>query len=667
MKRNILNIALMSVALAAAALTSCKKNELDPRKAGEGKKISFAISEANTRTEYDASDNLQINWKEGDKVRIYCAEAEYVTDAEYTVAQISKNTGKLVYNAEGLAWGGDDLIHNFYAVYPSSKDTVSVDENGIATFKVNHNQICTVTERPAEGSTGGHYSTAPDMTNAYMVASLSTAPVDEVALTFKPIMTTLEITVQGCAGTNDRTVALTGISIINKKASYPGVSEGVLKYDITNGAMASGSETATTETYYVGIKNGENTHVDLKGKESITLTIFIPPVMIDAQNTVTIQVHATGELKATIGGKTDINGKTTTVSPGSKVKFTLPNMPTEKSGNNWITPLDDNIYVQQLSIPGTHDSSAKNTSSYLGFTGNTQSKTLSEQWDMGIRAYDFRTAYRTSKKEMWMWHGFTYCDVSLKASLDTLVNKIKANPGEFAIIQFRNESETRPTGTTDKDNSKWESEMYNSLSGIDKADDNDNFKGIIQWKPELTIGECRGHIIILTRNAYQNIKKAGLVEDFPDNTRGTAKISSEGKSTDYLVQDFYKYTTDDGSAEKIRLVTDLYKDTKTFSDRTSTYYEKKAWALNHTSGYRGIKIIFDILIGSDEQYIRNAAYVNKPIYDTLMAETDFGPTGIVFMDYVGQRTYNGSDVYGDLLPQAIIDHNYKYRMLRAGE
>ena len=666
MKRNILNIALVSVALAAAALTSCKENELDPKKAGEGRKISFAISETTTRTEYDASDNLQINWTEGDKVRIFCDEAEDVKNAEYTVSQISKNAGKLVYNSEGLAWGGDDLIHNFYAVYPADKNKVSVDENGIATFKVNHNQICTVTESPAEGSTGGHYSTAPDMTNAYMVASLSTAPVDEVALTFKPIMTTLEITVKGCAGTNDRTVTLTGISIINKKASYPGVSEGVLKYDITNGAMASGSETATTETYYIGIKNGKNTYVDLKGTESITLTIFIPPVMIDAQNTVTIQVHATGELKATIGGKTDIDGKTTTVSPGSKVKFTLPNMPTEKSGNNWITPLDDSIYVQQLSIPGTHDSSAKNTSSYLGFTGNTQSKTLSEQWDMGIRAYDFRTAYRTSEKKMWMWHGFTYCDVPLKECLDTLVNKIKANPGEFAIIQFRNESELSPTGTTDKDNSKWESEMYNSLSSIDKA--NGNFKGIIQWKPELTIGECRGYIIILTRDAYQNIKKAGLVKDFPDNTRGTAKISSKDKSTDYLVQDYYKYTTDNGSAAKIELVTNLYKDTKTFSDQTSTYYEKKAWALNHTSGYRGIKIIgIEILIGSDEQYIRNAAYVNKPIYDMLMAETDFGPTGIVFMDYVGQRTYKGSDVYGDLLPQAIIDHNYKYRMLRKGE
>lgn len=157
-----------------------------------------------------------------------------------------------------------------------------------------------------------------------------------------------------------------------------------------------------------------------------------------------------------------------------------------------------------------------------------------------------------------------------------------------------------------------------------------------------------------------------MVTNFPENGRGTAKITANGKSTDYLVQDYYKYTTDEGSEQKISLVTDLYKDTRTFSDINSQYFTQKAWALNHTSGYRGIKIIgLEILIGSDEQYMRNASYVNKPIYDTLVAETNFGPTGIVFMDYVGQRSTTSYTVYGDLLPQAIIEHNYKYRMLRA--
>ena len=657
----------LATILMAGTFVSCKEDELDPDKGQHsGKEISFSISETSTKTAYDPDDNLQINWSEGDAVRIFCDEAEDVKQADYTVAQISKNTCKLAKNEKnGLAWGGDDDVHNFYAVYPADGSRVSVDAStGIATFTVNHNQFCTV---QGNGAVNNHYSTIPDMKEAYMVANLSTTPVPDVALNFKPIMTTLEITVQGVTTENSRDVTLSGISIINKKATYPGVSEGKFKYDIAKKAMSEeGVENATTETYYVGIRNGSDSWVDLKAGESITLTVFLPPVVINNDNQVTIQVHATGELNAIIGGRTDKNGKETNIAPSAKAKITLPNMPENKSGNNWITPLDDNIYVQQMSIPGTHDSAAKNTSSYAGFTGNTQTKTISEQWEMGIRAFDFRTAYRTSQKEMWMWHGFTYCDVSLQESLNTIVEKLKANPGEFAIIQFRNESEERPTGTTDKDNSKWESEMYNSLSSIDYTDSEEKYRGIVQWKPELTIGECRGRIIILTRNTFNNIQKSGMVTNFPDNDSGTAKITANGQSTDYLVQDYYKYTTDDGSAKKIELVTNMYKDTRTFSDINSQYFAQKAWALNHTSGYRGIKILgISILIGSDEQYMRNASYVNKPIYDTLIAETKFGPTGIVFMDYVGQRSTSSFTVYGDLLPQAIIDHNYKYRMLRA--
>jgi len=665
MKNGIFKIASLATILMAGAFVSCNENELDPDKGQHsGKKVSFSISEADTKTAYDPDDNLQINWVEGDKVRIFCDEAEDVKQADYTVGQISKNTGKLVYNADGLAWGSDDEVHKFYAVYPADDSKVSVDaKNGIASFTVNYNQFCTV-----QGTAvNNHYSTIPDMNEAYMVANVSTTPKDQVALSFKPIMTTLEVTVQG-ASANGRTVALSGISVVNKKATYPGVHEGKFKYDIAKESMSESTESATVETYHVGIKNGNDTWVDLQGGQSITLTVFLPPVVIDNDNQITIQVHATGELNAIIGGRIDANGKQTNIVPSAKAKITLPAMPETKSGNNWITPLDDKIYVQQMSIPGTHDSAAKNTSSYFGFTGNTQTKTIAEQWEMGIRAFDFRTAYRTSEKEMWMWHGFTYCDVSLKESLNTIVEKLKANPGEFAIIQFRNESEERPTGTTDKDNTKWESEMYNSLSSIDYTDSEEKYRGIVQWKPELTIGECRGRIIILTRDTFNNIQKSGIITNFPENDRGTAKITANGKSTDYLVQDYYKYTTDDGSEQKINLVTNLYKDTRTFSDINSQYFTQKAWALNHTSGYRGIKtwiLGIEILIGSDEQYMRNASYVNKPIYDTLIAETNFGPTGIVFMDYVGQRSTTSYTVYGDLLPQAIIEHNYKYRMLRA--
>lgn len=60
--------------------------------------------------------------------------------------------------------------------------------------------------------------------------------------------------------------------------------------------------------------------------------------------------------------------------------------------------------------------------------------------------------------------------------------------------------------------------------------------------------------------------------------------------------------------------------------------------------------------------------MNLPVYNYLMNENRTpGSTGIVLLDYVGDRVcqdYTGYTVYGDLLPQAIIDNNYKYRMQR---
>lgn len=115
----------------------------------------------------------------------------------------------------------------------------------------------------------------------------------------------------------------------------------------------------------------------------------------------------------------------------------------------------------------------------------------------------------------------------------------------------------------------------------------------------------------------------------------------------------------DGGEEKIKQILDLYNTkTKLFSNIDSPFFAEKAWALNHTSGYDGIS-------GTTGRYQKNASQVHRPIHNTLTNETDFGPTGIVFMDWVGTREASSYTVYGDLLPQAIIDHNYKYRMLRA--
>ena len=672
------NFITSTLAISLAFLSAgCSNEDIDMGRENEGnKRISFSIIEdLNTRTVYGekADNKWPIYWVENDKIRIYSAEAEYDASnntskypntADYIVGNIDKNTAHLKYNANGLCWGSDDETHDFYAVYPANDNRVSniVKENGkgVVTFKINQNQICEIDKA---NSTKDKYVTKPDMSNAYMVAHTAAKPEPNnpnqvITLDFKPIMTTLDITVRGREGSNAEKVTVTGISIINEHARYSS-SDGSFVYTIGEGSQGElvSSGTEKSEAIYVGVRNKVNDtdtqdYIVLEGGQQVTFTVFLPPIAVNAEYPVKVKVHATGTstMEVTIHGQ-NVTSSTGESKPlqfatSTRGSLTLPFYPTEQNGNNWITPLDDDIYIQQLSIPGTHDAAAYSTS--LFDAGQTQALDIQGQWNLGIRAFDLRPAYRRFYSKFWLWHGFTSTDISLEDALNTIVQNLNANKGEFAIIQFRHETEL--DGIV-KDLAKWKSSLYSFLKNYDTQ--------IVQWKKELTIGECRGKIIIITRDDYDNRTKAALVNGFPDVATGDATLTANGETAPYLVQDYYKYSGDQG-AEKIRQIKDLYARTKTFSDKNSTYFIQKAWALNHISGYSGG-------LGSTSQYQANASYVNKPIFEALTSETELGPTGIVFMDWVGAKEGTSYIVYGDLLPQAIIDHNYRYRMLRKGE
>ena len=650
--------ALCAGLVVAGVLSGCSDDDLgngqDGNRPSAGATVNFTLGGPSTRTIYDDEDEYQINWSDNDQVRIYCEEAEDVTQADYTVQKDETNeeTGTLQYNENGLAWGGENT-HNFYAVYPADNNKVSVD-NGIASFRVNQNQTCTF---PVE-ATNGNYMGSPDMTNAYMVAHYSSTPVDEVPLDFKPIMTTLQITLRGRENPNENQsyIAVTGLSIIRQVSDTE--NEGYFQYDIANGEMQAGTGSGSfTQTTFVGVSHNGQAYIDLQPGESMTFTVFLPPIDINAQNPITIRPNVAGntELDVTVQGQT-IDGATLAFAASSKGKLTLPAWPNEQTtGNNWITPLDDNIYVQQLSIPGAHDAAANSTS--LAGIGVTQGLTLQEQWDLGIRAFDLRAAWHTTNDEMWLWHGITTTSLSLSAALSIIREKLDENQGEFAIIQLRHESETGLI--TPKDPDRWATELYNSFTPY--------LDYIVEWRPDLTIEDCRGKMIVLTRDDYNKRSLAGLISGWPENATGTASIATGGSSScNYYVQDLYEYTLGDGE-QKISAFENLMNTTVQFCNSTSEGFTNKSWAMNHISGYSSI-----FGIGGTQEYIWNAQQVALPIQQTIAGLANPGPLGMVMMDFAGMRDASGWLGIGgseqptncDLLTQTIIDNNYRYTMLR---
>lgn len=148
-------------------------------------------------------------------------------------------------------------------------------------------------------------------------------------------------------------------------------------------------------------------------------------------------------------------------------------------------------------------------------------------------------------------------------------------------------------------------------------------------------------------------------------------ISGTGGSTNIYIQDMFSpgengdSSNEDFLNKKIELV-------KAMMDRTATFHTNPSmtnvWAINHCSGYAGNAI-------DPRAYANNGNSTNLQAYEYLTGtEKPVGSTGIIMLDFVGARDATVGNlltdvitVYGDLMPQAIIDNNYKYVMKRKGE
>ena len=322
---------------------------------------------------------------------------------------------------------------------------------------------------------------------------------------------------------------------------------------------------------------------------------------------------------------------------------------TKASGNNWITALPDNAYASQLSIPGTHDAATGDGTTFS--LGKTQSLTLQEQWNMGIRVFDLRPGYKKVRKglfkyvnELHIYHGIVETRTSFKAAVKVLSDNLAANPGEFAIILMRFENDSPLYNKRDV----WNSLMSSFLTSSDFPAERR-----VDFRPDLTVGELRGKILVLSRDAYASAPSTGaFVSGWSHSVDGTtnAVISGKNASATLQLQDYYSVENKDAKIASI----------KTYVDLAATA-ELGVWTINHTSGYTGT-------VGSDSSIKQNAENNNVALYDYLTdGSRPAGSTGIILLDHAGVRSYGSYDIYGDLLPQAIIDNNFAYPLLRKGE
>lgn len=663
-----MNIArhLLMGGIVCAGLASCSDDANDGRFPAEaGNAVHFAASSPSTRTIYDDENIFQINWETNDAIRIYSNKAyEGVADANYTVTPIEtagEGSNKL-YNTGTIAASGEDQLvwadnneHKFIGVYPNDNAKISVNaEQGIVTLPINRNQygeLVKVSEDSYYSTkySGYTYYAKPDMRNAYLVAYNALTPEQaaatngDVFLNFKPVMTAIEVVVKGRENANDASVQVMGISI-NRTVPAGTESSTSFEWNAATGTTVSAlpdNYTGNTQitSNFVGLKGGAT--VTLKGGESVVFTVFLPPYAINEQWPIKVRVHATG------AAEVYTKNITNEILASNKRRVTLPNFKTEQTGNNWITPLDGNIYVSQMSIPGSHDAATgESMATIIGaIFAATQENTLDKQWDLGARAFDLRPAIYDpvleSTNELWLYHGVTRVSISWATAMNTIKAKLTEQPGEFAIVLFRHEDEStvgKNTSTTD-----FNTYMTNYI--------NANSSWIVDWKPNLTIDEARGKVILISR--FKGSWNYGCFTGWshaPEGTTTTLQNADGSKSATMYVQDYYNSSSHEAKWTSIQTYLNISRQFHANAGMTNH------WMINHASGYANTS--------TSSTYRNNAAYQNPKLIETLTDPAWEGSTGIMLFDYSGAATSGSTTVKGDVALQAIINNNYKYTMQR---
>ena len=157
----------------------------------------------------------------------------------------------------------------------------------------------------------------------------------------------------------------------------------------------------------------------------------------------------------------------------------------------------------------------------------------------------------------------------------------------------------------------------------------------------------------MSRDAYAAEPSTGaFVSGWSHSENGTtgATISGKNASARLQLQDYYSVENKEAKIASIKNYVDL-----------AASAEPGVWTINHTSGYTGT-------IGSDLSIKQNAENNNVALYDYLTdSSRPSGSTGIILLDHAGLHSSGIFDIYGDLLPQAIIDNNFAFPLSLKGE
>ncbi len=396
----------LALALMAFGFAGCSDDDL-PTVGSliKGTEFNFgaAVESNSTRTYYDPADvanpdatSWKIYWNYRtpetpdvplDHIYIYSPQAlEGRNQAAYTVNPERENQANAASVTKDGTTGvqtGTETEYDFYAMYPAS----AVKENGgtgdiiSATMPIKQTAYCTeiMTPEPV-----GDIQTTADMNCALMIAknSIDTDTAqNNVSLKFEPFATMVDITVMGPDANNTPSRARVSSFVI--EANAPIAGDFTYNYQTKNiefGENASNS--ISVETMYDD-EDGNKMGVMMAEGSKLQVRAFLIP----NPNVTELKVRVITSDSRTMAKKL----KMTNFKP-SQIHFVkLPKMtPKDFDYTIWLSQLDPNIYISEISLPG---SALAFNYSLDDVSKHTQGKSIAEQFQAGARVFQFHVSY----------------------------------------------------------------------------------------------------------------------------------------------------------------------------------------------------------------------------------------------------------------------------------
>lgn len=714
MKKNIFLIA--GIAL-TAMFSGCADENLDntvknPVKSGEeimfGSELSgdadVIEAKPGTRTVYgNRNENgVPVYWEAdgSDKIAIFCNQASQPADhlvtykitPDETDHATAATVAKVNTSEAGLQWGDLDTEHRFYAFYPASavKGSAEEDQTGKITANI------PVTQQVQEWRQGKFESSdtefngrtvyfgLPNMDYAYMYAYNAVTPSQIkdgqfIDLQFHNLVTVLDITVQG---PSSGTATITNINVDAIEGEEP-----ILTGDFT--CNIRNTETGVIGTCDpVGDFNEErgrisipcydkktNKFIQLGPNELLNVKAYIIP---QDKNTVTKRT-----LRVTVsllnGAPCRKTLQQADVVPHKINRVILPPL-TIGGTNYWMSSLDPNIYVSELSLPGSK-------MSYLTSANGAdivyQNATIKEQLLDGVRAFIFHTQ-RMSNGELRISVNGSALDKTLKEALSEIATFLKdaetlgkKQETAFVLVTYSGGN------GSEKD---WMTALQKTVNEC--AGDYDTYRIFDkEMTPDVTLGDVAGQIILKANyNSDAMISGAGTaplmytkwekpyVEGGLPMTWGNPNSNANlwwlyQEVTSVLDTDKNEnndYTAEATKAEKIANIKAIFqKSVDAYNNDTS----HKTWFMNDLGGYYCWETREWAIIPYWQEHTDTKALatdMNSLGVSELQNRTENAGLGLVYMNFADKQEDSGALYKSDWLIQTIIDNNFKFALRKKG-